>query len=318
MAGVIALSAWGTVEVVLGSWGYWGLRLGVLRLLLLAGSLSVLLLISSEAKAAPAEPPRVPGGFSVRATNGYVVSVLSSTNHRTGEGRVGLFVRSRHDAVTYTVPASVSETSIEADFGPIGRIDVDFLRTGDTRTERLCGGDDPFPFDSGRYVGTIEFKGEHGFSEAHASSARGSIVGPYAFLCKGNRHAAAEVNEGSLRRPPGGRLSVLGGSRLFYLRVTKDSPSARAHFEASIAERRGEMEISRFLEASGGAGTFDYDLASGFAHVEPPAPLGGWGTFRRENRDTRGRGRLRADFPGQPNVVLRAIFSAARLERAPL
>jgi hypothetical protein len=315
LAGVIALNAWGTVEVVLGIWGYWGLRLRILRLLLFAVLLSVLLLISSEAKAAPAEPPRVPGGFSVRASNGYVVSVVSSANRRTGEGHVTVFARSRRAAVTYAVPASVTETSIEADLGAVGRIDVDFLPTGKTRTERLCGGDDPFPFDSGRYVGTIDFKGEHGYSEAHASTARGSISGPYAFMCGSDISATAKLGEGS--RPAGARLNVLGGASLYFLRVTKDSPSARSRFEASIEEQRGEITIARFVEAFGGADAFDYDLASDFARVEPPAPFSGWGIFRREAGETRWRGRLRADFPGRPNVILRAAASAAGLERAP-
>ena len=97
----------------------------------------------------------------------------------------------------------------------------------------------------------------------------------------------------------------------------KNSPSRPARFAASIAERRGGMEISRSVAAVAGPGAFAFDVPSGRATIEPPAPFAGVGNFRRSSdRGSTWGGNLTVDFPGHPNVALTGAGTKASLVRA--
>lgn len=133
-----------------------------------------------------AEPLPTPAGFELLASNGYTLSVMAADDPRTDRAFAFFFMRSRHAQVFYFAKASVGPTSIEADLGSLGRIDVDFVASGQSRTERsTCS--DPVQVDSGRYEGAIDFEGEEGFSEVHASSARGDATLALNLICPGGQ-----------------------------------------------------------------------------------------------------------------------------------
>ncbi len=126
----------------------------------------------------------------------------------------------------------------------------------------------------------------------------------------------AEGGNGS----PGARLTVHGSrSAKFEFDAMRNSQTRPARFDASIAERRGSVEISRVVQVSAGVGAFDYDVAKGFADVRPPAPFSGEATYRRApgERPT-WRGDLSVDFPGRPNVRLTGAGTRAGMHRAVL
>jgi hypothetical protein len=240
--------------------------------------------------------------------------VLASGNPESGRGDVLVFVHRRNSAVLYATRAVVTETSIEADLGAVGRIDVDFVPSGKATTERPeCGGEH-FTFDSGRYEGVIDFEGEHGYSRAHAKSARGEAKFALSILC------ARPVDEGHGGNSPGARLTARSrGHAGFEFIAMKNSPSRPARFTATIEEKHGALEISRSVAVTGPPSAFEFDVSSGVATIRPPAPFSGRAEYRcRSSGGSSWRGDLMVDFPGRPNVSLSGDSTHASLERAVL
>lgn len=272
------------------------------------------LLVVPIAPAYAAESPIVPPGFTLRASHGYRLSVMGLGNPHGGRGTVFLFMSSRHASVSYSTRASIGPGSIEANLGKIGRIDVKFVSSGGSHTERaICGGK-PIAVQSGRYVGTIDIEGEEGYSRVHATAARGEAKLVLSLVC------ADTESEGIGGHSPGARLTVKHrGSRRFEFTAIKNSPIRPATFTASVAEKRGTLQISRSVGVTGAPGTFDFDVPSGTADINPPRPFRGKATYRRPHHErSRWHGNLSADFPGHRGVRLTGSGTRATLIRAVL
>jgi hypothetical protein len=209
----------------------------------------------------------------------------------------------------------VTETSIEADLGSVGRIDVNFVPTGSPRMSRSRCGGKPIAFDSGRWVGAIDFRGERGYSEAHATSARGEAKLVLSRVC-----ADSGGSEGIGGHSPGARLDARSKApeRLEFVAM-KNSPSRPARFAASIRERRDGLEISRSVGVVAPPRAFAFDVPSGTAAVDPPAPFSGRAEYHHRRGGTpTWHGNLSVDFPGRPNVRLTGAATRASLVRAVL
>jgi hypothetical protein len=258
------------------------------------------------------EPLPVPPGFRLPATNGYALSVFAGQNPKTGRGFVLLRLHSPHAQVVYGASASVTQTSIEADLGSIGKIDVNFVPSGQARTEHSPCADESLSVDSGSYVGRIDFEGEEDYSKAHAISVPGSSDLLLRLVC------VESGSEGSGGHSPGARLTVnRSGTPRLEFGAMKNSPTRPARFAASIGERRGPLQISRDVEVTAAPGTFDFDVPEGFAHVRPPAPFSGEATYLHwPGKRTSWRGNLEVDFPGRSSVSLTGAGFRAGMHRA--
>lgn len=242
------------------------------------------------------------------------MSVAAFENPQTGVGRVLVDLRSRHADVTYSAPAAVSSGSVQADLGELGGIDVHFVPAGRTRTEQPeCG--KPVQVDAGRYEGSIDFEGERGYSEVHASSARGEAGMVLSLVC------ASTGSEGIGGHAPGARLTVRRRrtpSR-FELTAMENGPTRPVRLGAGIDERRGGLAISRSVEVVAGPGAFDFDVPAGTATLQPPEPFAGSAAYRHLSRGrSTWRGDLSVDFPGRPDVRLAGRGTRAGLIRAVL
>ena len=281
------------------------------RFWILVGGIAVVL--GSVGSARADEPPIVPPGFSLRAANGYQMSVLGLDDPHGDAGAVIVTLRSRHASVTYSAPAAVSPGSIEADLGSVASVDVDFVPSGRARTERSsCSG--PVRVEGGRYEGTIDFEGEDGYSRAHAASARGEAKRFLGLICP------AAGSEGAGGHSPGARLTArrLGASG-FWFRAMTNSPNRPVRFVASVKERRGDLRTERSVTATAAPRAFAFDVSSGEARVRPPRPFAGVATYRRRpGGRARWRGDLSVDFPGRPDVRLTGPATRASLIRAVL
>ena len=100
---------------------------------------------ATESKALP-----IPGSFRLQASNGYSFLVVSAPPRAGRPGAVEIFVSGKHEGVSYSAPATVTETSIQASLGELGEIAVTFHPSGQPTTVRPpCGGGKPVSFDSG-------------------------------------------------------------------------------------------------------------------------------------------------------------------------
>jgi hypothetical protein len=223
-----------------------------------------------------------------------------------------LIVERRGSSATYfsREEPTVTETSVSAVFGKVASIDVHFVPGGKERIERSACDPEPISFDSGFYEGRIDFEGEEGFTEAHATRARGEVQLGASLVCGGGFDV-----EGEGGHAPGARLRVRrhwdGGHWEF--EAMKNSPSRPSRFYASISEIRGDMAIEREIRLEAGAGAFDYDVPRQVAKLSPPAPFQGAARFSHPSQGPSSlRGSLSVDFPGHSNVPLRGGHALLR------
>lgn len=267
--------------------------------------LAVLACVQTAPAAAEGEPETGAfNSFSLKASNGYTMTVLGFSEDNYEEGEVWVYLGHGNTAALYQVPAKVTATKVAANLGRLGRIAVEFRSSGrEGETSPTCQPKARDPFGKGVYVGKIEFRGEEGFARASATRARFSLHPFIDWLICG-RSVEDEVEE----HFPGARLRASAplpaGTGRVSLQAAQNRPGARAYLQASIYERRGHIRIARGFERTvpGSAMEFDSDLHS--ATLQPPAPFSGSGSFRRDAPERRWAGNLSIDFPGHSNVAL--------------
>jgi hypothetical protein len=224
-----------------------------------------------------------------------------------------IFVGGKKGSVFYFAPATVTKTTLEADLGDLGHIAVRFQPSGKARRERSQCGGKPIFFDSGNYVGTIDFHGEAGYTDVEATKARGDLKFFLDAICPASGTSGtgpglpgAELRVKPVRSRSGPSLSLI-----------ENDPMAPVRFEASIAESRGEIAIERNTSATAPRTAFDYDSRLRTATVRPPAPFAGEATFNRTaEAGSRWNGNLTVDLPGRSDVPLTGRGLRANLFRA--
>jgi predicted DNA-binding protein with PD1-like motif len=257
----------------------------------------------AAAPAASAESLGAPPGFRLKASNGFSVHAIAFDDRGAGRhDTLLLLVARKHSVVFYVIHATVTESSITADLGAVGSIDVQFVPSGEVRAERTACKEKPAKFDAGFYEGTIDVDGEQGFMHAHATRARGEIRVLGRLVCSGGVRS-----EGVGGHSPGAFLTIhgkVGGSKVEFA-ARKNSPTRVSRFEASIEERRGALSIFRGVSATGSANAFPFDTAAKAATVRPPAPFSGKAVYDGAGGPSRRlHGNLEVDFPGRSNVPL--------------
>lgn len=260
-----------------------------------------------------------PVGFTVQGSNGYSIFVFGVVAHRGTPATVGIDASRGKSAAFYTVPGTVTETSIQAELGALGRIAVAFHPSGRPRTARSACSDKPVHFDSGFYEGTIDFHGEEGYTAVEATRAPGDLGFLLDLVCSGISGGSggpflpgAELEvEARGPRPP--HLNRLGPS----LKVVKNRPRAPAHFEVSLSEEHEGIGILRLINPIAPANAFEYDPRVRTATVHPPPPFAGTARFHRNAKPAnQWTGDLIADLPGKSGVRLTGTDLRARLVHA--
>ncbi len=262
--------------------------------------------------------------FTLRASNGYRITVSADAEGQTNQ--VVLSVEGHDGNVRYSVPGKVTAGSIRAKFGDLGRVSVRFHPSGRERNVRVpkkCMKERPPVVTSrlGKFVGTIKFRGERGFTEVSARSALGGTGDPLADTPKklqcdfreSETERERELESVSLHgAPPGGAAISFNASRLFgdfpaLAESSKPLPPKgdRYLFVAFASEKVGQMSIVRSTAALGESKDFAVgnDLTS--ATVQPPSPFTGSGIFlRNDDGSTSWTGSLAVPMPGLGTVKL--------------
>lgn len=166
-------------------------RLGLLALTLALVGLA----LPAAASARPGweeQPRSLHLSFQTAISNGYQLAVKT-----TGHRQVELGLSKGGVSATYKTSGKVSREGIEANFGTLGELAVEFSGRPTRFTgwlprglpswllpHRKCNGRRPQQ-ETGTFHGTIRFEGENGFARIDTDRARGTVRRTYRRLCKG-------------------------------------------------------------------------------------------------------------------------------------
>lgn len=242
--------------------------------------------------------------FALQGSNGYRILVYAVFEPGFGESsQVAVIAGRKGRGAYYSAPAVVTDKKIEADLGALGEIDVTLRLSGKKGVVHpICAPKARVPYDKGTYVGTIEFRGEEGYTQVSTDRARFSY-GPFANI------GCPYSSTGELIGPrlPGALLwayTEFEQGRVA-LRANKNGPGKRVRVEAEIAEKKGRVSILREITSTYPADSFAFAPDLRTATLNPPAPFSGTGLFRRAAKPSaRWSGNLSVDFPGRSNVSL--------------
>jgi hypothetical protein len=261
--------------------------------------------------------------FTLRGSHGYRITVAADPSGRDDE--VQLTAQStRGGTAEYRVSGAVTRTTIKANFGRLGKIAVRFRPSGRERRVRVprkCQKERPPVVSSrlGSFVGTIEFRGERGYTHVVAHSAKGGIGDPLANTPKklqcdfreSNAERKRELESVSLEGSPANSRVSFSASRLFggsalLIPPGEKMPEGNGYlFLAFASERTGRVSISRTAGTLGESKDFSYDESLTSATVRPPSPFTGTGTFHRNaDGSTTWTGSLAVPLPGLGTVGL--------------
>jgi hypothetical protein len=274
-------------------------------------------------------------------THRYRIDVSADLSDSTSTPLVALELQRDGEKATYFGTGSATESAIDARFGRLGRVHVRFQPSGrirDVHLSKRCRGDRATATVSaefGTYVGTIRFRGEHGFTTVKADQAQGSIGDPLA----GVAQEAPDCRPLHESQP---FVSVTAVSKTRHLQFVaiagRESPSALATtsaftegaaylpsndlpiFYAYETEEVDGMPIIRSAIAYGATDSVFFDFAS---HrrlegviVAPPLPFDGVGAFRRRGRErTSWEGALSVRLPGLGRLPLTGRHFQVKLKR---
>jgi len=259
------------------------------------------------------------GTFGLRASNGYAIQV-SAFGRRTTLSVIG------HESdATYTVSGHASSHRIVAGIGSRGKIDMRFRQTEGYRLRRppkRCEGL-PRIKRFGVFVGTIVFRGEHGYTQVDDTRAQGTSYREPRWKCKRRPHGkfAPEKHEsGSDGEKPTVLQAVSRDRRVAFAAISDRRLSLGGTiFIAELREHRKRMAVTRFAFVSGPRKDFEFDeVGLTTATVRPPKPFSGSATFTHGPKEsTRWSGMLRVDLPGAPHLALTGHRFKALLEQPP-
>jgi hypothetical protein len=154
-----------------------GVALATLAILLGAGS-------GSGASAARAASPAASGKVAratLQASGGYKISLLATIAGR--ESPIGVIVEGHEQEVEYMARGLATARRLEASLGPFGKLDMSFhpkgrvLQSPKSLVEGCPTGRRSQP---GMFTGTFRFRGQGGFTVAHAVKFHGTVGAPTA------------------------------------------------------------------------------------------------------------------------------------------
>jgi hypothetical protein len=256
------------------------------------------------------------GAFFLHGTHGYSILVRSYPGEGSRDEEVNLTVFREGAVAFYEVPAKVTATKIKANLGDVGRISVSFHPRGKPRIAHAkCDRRAELEYQPGVWAGKIEFRGEEGFTQAQARSAK-QITWPLFLI------ACPFVSEPEEIGPefPGARVAALWRSKSYSVGLLAITNRAgdRLKLSARTEQQKGQVHIARLVEGFYPGTGFEFDSALSTATLRPSGSFfSGTATFSRSAEpQNRWSGDLSVDFPGRSNVSLAGPRFRASLDHA--
>lgn len=279
-----------------------------LRLILCLSLAAGILVIPASAEASSYDSSDFPGlaaAFRLDGSNGYSIRVYAYSEPLGEKERISVSAVRKGSSAFYSAPVRMTATTINADLGSLGKVDLSLNPSGREKTIRLrCSHGDSFTYEPGVYEGVLEFKGEEGYTMVRATQVPlRPLIEPSTF-CGGGRGSGESRGPGF----PGARLQGVSyaDGRALSFQVNKNRPRGVVVFEASLRERRDGILIHREVQGATKSGAFRFrpDLAT--AVLSPPAPFSGSASLSRspDSVNPIWTGGLTLDFPGRSNLPL--------------
>ncbi len=260
--------------------------------------------------------------FTLHGTNGYLITVYGASGRRD-RSTVGLSAARGTANANYTTEGTVTPTRMEATFGRLGVLALRFRFSGRVRHTtvppscRLNGFPSVAKARLGTFIGTIRFRGEHGYTKVSANRIKGRVGEPWAVIGGRGEDQCLSLGSG-VNEAPGALLQAASPAKAASFGATAEPPISAPEtasppapglgnyrFDGSTLEKRSGVLIARSTSASGPAGDFIFDSALSSATVIPPAPFSGIGTFQRNpDGSASWTGSLSVSLPGRPKVRL--------------
>lgn len=251
---------------------------------------------------------RFEAGFSARGSNGFSVHFDISRRFAT-LSTVKLDSLKSVVGVTYEARGRMSAEHIHVRFGNRGRISIVFKPNGKVIRKdppRRCRGK-PRATAFGAFVGTIRFRGEHGYTAIDRSSARGTLRSSPRWRCKRDKPPPSRhVKEPEFELPTVLDARSARSDIMFSALATRPlEERGSTSFVVASNARQGSMRVSRFAFVSAKESAFVFDEALDTATVTPPSPFAGTATFQRNSAGSaRWSGSLSVSLPGVGNIPL--------------
>lgn len=287
-----------------------GTRKRIARRLLALVAIAPCLLGQAADAATVSGRPEAQAAFTVHGTNGFTIDVsseagvvkIAASERRSpiatfsSRGQFRPAADANGASSVYYVRGSGSDPSeVDAQLGTMGRISVGFRPSGETRVSLVhavaCSRPIRIVRHLGAFTGTIEFRGEAGYTSVVTTAARGSVGTPPPSGCASARASRPGFGAAELR--------AVDGRAGTSFRATTTARGVA--FRATFAERLGDgLVVSRRAFAGAPRGTFAFDPHLISARVRPPAPFGGVGHFDAGDQGLGPvwSGNLRVTFPG--------------------
>jgi hypothetical protein len=261
------------------------------------------------------EGPQRRSEFSLRATNGYRISVSAAPARRKRDPNVFITAsKGQRDMVQYTARGlSTADGLIKTKLPGVGRIAVRFnqLRISREAVPHNCKGRASV-IRHGIFEGRIELHGERGYTSVHGHSASGTITQSFRQVCDQREPGHRETGGGNsfhlktlLAGKEGERRLDFSVSR-FDLGPKFGGPSV--FFSASSSVQRHGFFVFASVSAEGEPAMFLTPDPAGTledASVSPPAPFHGTATFHLDSPTSASwTGTLSVELPGVGDVPL--------------
>lgn len=297
------------------------------RLVFLACTASALLALPAVASAQTAYEVH-PGGTELRIPLGlkhhYFLSLSADDKQQ-----VKLVAGELFTASSYSVEGKVSSHRIEADFGPLGRVDVKIhLHRGSNppRAGKNCSGH-PTILLRGTYRGTIEFAGERDVPAVGSERGRVTFIHRFRRVC---RKPAPPAGHGQKKQRSTFELGVLtvnghGEGRTtrfqaFDLALKQRPALSFGLFLAAVYERVEQVRIARSTFGFAGEGNLVMSKRSKSSEtfkVKLDEPFSGKAVFARSRRSpSTWNGDLTVKLPGSGPIPFTGPDFQADLCRA--
>lgn len=275
-------------------------------LFLLVLTAAILAAPAASAKPINFDATEFPGhaaSFRLEGSNGYSIAINAYSQVEEGKGKIFISAARKGSAAFYAAPVQMTATTIVADLGSLGKVDLHLIPSGRKRTIPIkCGKGDTFTYEPGAYEGVLEFNGEEGYTTV--SETQIPLRPQLTSFCSGG----SGFGEGTGPNNPGARLRGVSYAhgRILTFQVNKNRPGAPTVYEASLRERRGGILVRRDVwgVTSPAAFRFPPDLQT--ATLSPSPPFSGSASLSRNRNSVSPTwtGGLALDFPGRSDVPL--------------